>query len=154
MFFSVKRIFEPFPDIQPNFIGQSSQSLRRGCQNWIQHKQRIMSRENLLFPQSYTFFIKFLLWVKNFHPSPRELLSDLSKNCVLIDQKKQSPVKILRKNWLSNPYRTSAVKNSAFRGTCADGVNKIAFKVTIGTLLWKKNFSSSFISFFIFGQWA
>ena len=138
MFFSVKRIFEPFPDIQPNFIGHLSQSLRRGCQNWIQHERRIMSRENLLFPRSYTFFIKFLLWVKYFHPSSKELLSDLSKNCVLIDQNNNLQLNYSEKNWLFNPYRTSAVINSAFRGTCANGVNKIAFSVTIGTLLGQK----------------
>ena len=31
------------------------------------------------------FFIKLLLWVKSFHPSCKALLSDLSKDCILID---------------------------------------------------------------------
>ena len=33
------------------------------------------------------FCIKLLLWVKSFHPSCKALLSDLSKDCILIDQK-------------------------------------------------------------------
>ena len=139
MFFSVKRKFKPFTDIQPTFIGHLSQKMRRGCQNWIQHKQRIMSRENLLFPRSYTFYIKILLWVKSFHPSCKALLSDLSKNCILIDHKNNLQLNYSEKNDFLSPYRTSAVINSAFRGTCADGVNKIAFNVTLGTLLGKKS---------------
>ena len=80
--FLVKKKVKPFPDIQPKFIGHLSQSLRRGCQNWIQHKQRILSRENLLFLRSYTFFIKILLWVNKSQPSCIKLLSDWSKNCI------------------------------------------------------------------------
>ena len=56
MFFSLKKKFVPFSDIQPKFIGYLFQSLRRRCQNWIQHKQRIMSKKKLLFCRNYTFF--------------------------------------------------------------------------------------------------
>ena len=55
-FFSVKGKFQTFSDIQPKPVGHWSQSSRRGCQNWIQHKQRIMAKEKLLFPRSYTVF--------------------------------------------------------------------------------------------------
>ena len=77
--------------------------------------------------------------MKSFHPSCKELLSDLSKNCILIDHKNNLQLNHSEKKWLFNPYRTSAVINSAFRGTCADGVNKTTFNVTIGTRLGKKS---------------
>ena len=138
-----------FSDIQPKPVGQWSQSSRRGSQNWIQHKQRIMARENLLFPRRYTVFYQIPTLSEKLPPFLQGTFFGFVKKLHSHWQKKQSPFKLLRKKWLFNPYQTSAVMNSAFRGNCADGLNQIAFTVTIGTLLGIKTshqvlFPSSF----------
>ena len=145
MFLSVKRKFKPFPDIQPKLNGHLSQSLRRGCQNWIQHKQRIMSRKKTVL-KTLHFFIKFQLWVKNSQPWCKKLLSDLSENCILKDHKKNLQLNYSEKVdfliFIGRDRNKFGLPGNSFRR-----VNKIAFTVTVGTLLGKKTSHQVIFSF-------